>query len=68
MPRVLMPYRCGFESGIWAWPEQDGLAEITMEVNGRLIASTVVSAAEVNTPEGFARLQAWWQAEINRRC
>lgn len=59
--RSLMPKR--FEPVVTVWPEVHGGAIITLEINGRLIASTVVMRGT-----DFAELDRWWREELAKRC
>ena len=68
MARSLMPRR--FESCVTVMPATpDGCAELVVEVNGSFVSSTVLGHADMTHADGWlAALEAWWHAEILRRC
>ena len=68
MTRALMPKR--FEPCLTVMePTLDGCAELNFEVNGNLIATTVLTPLDSNNDSGWLdRMTAWWQRECARKC
>ena len=67
MARVLMPKK--FEPQLTLMePTPDGCAELNFEINGNLIATTVLTSLDNNDSGWFHRMTAWWQRECARKC